>query len=522
MPPLKPLFKLASLIALLGWLMLVALPSWAHTAGVVVGVVVVLLTFIYAWLLVAALRQRPAAPRGGRQAGGHAVHGEQQGAVGSRSRGDMPVGHLGGTCPVRIQHDHPPAAFADRFELSSEIGCRSETSVGHQRISADDDQIVGPVEIRNRERHRGTEHVTARDVLGHLVQGAGGEDIAGAQGPDDGRHVERPGNGVGVRVAQVDPDRRAAGGRDDPPQALGGSGERLIPTGLDQFAVAAHQRSVQPVGIVVEFGETGPLGADEPVTEDVIAVAAGAGDAVVLDGQDQPAGGFTEGTDAQCGLAHPSHCAPAPRLLQGIRSNQAIDLFAIVPRIRGNASREAQAMVSTGFAKALRRATVGAAAGAMVVGLTAPVADADVTFGAVATGPLFRAAQAFGVTTIDIPDVDVVGTITIDSSDETTRDAPLVMPHIANAAPNGVFGPQQNGPDDDAVDVTQENGGARHIFDALGKRVDLGADVVDDPLDSGIEELDDENQNERRDHQRGRDGVDGQPDGQARVRIPLP
>ncbi|MBF7731306.1 ABA4-like family protein [Pseudomonas sp. N040] len=59
MPPLKPLFKLASLIALLGWLMLVALPSWAHTADVVVGVVVVLLTFIYAWLLVAALRQRP-------------------------------------------------------------------------------------------------------------------------------------------------------------------------------------------------------------------------------------------------------------------------------------------------------------------------------------------------------------------------------------------------------------------------------------------------------------------------------
>jgi hypothetical protein len=27
-----------------------------------------------------------------------------------------------------------------------------------------------------------------------------------------------------------------------------------------------------------------------------------------------------------------------------------------------------------------------------------------------------------------------IGTITIDSSDETTREAPLVMPHIANAA----------------------------------------------------------------------------------------
>ena len=59
MPPLKLLFKLASLIALIGWLLLVSLPSWAYTADVVVGVVVVLLTLIYGWVLFAALRQRP-------------------------------------------------------------------------------------------------------------------------------------------------------------------------------------------------------------------------------------------------------------------------------------------------------------------------------------------------------------------------------------------------------------------------------------------------------------------------------
>lgn len=59
MPPLKPLFKLASLVALAGWLLLVLLPSWSHTTPVVVGVVVVLLALIYAWILFAALRQRP-------------------------------------------------------------------------------------------------------------------------------------------------------------------------------------------------------------------------------------------------------------------------------------------------------------------------------------------------------------------------------------------------------------------------------------------------------------------------------
>jgi hypothetical protein len=59
MAPLKPLFQAASLIALIGWLLLMTLPGWAHTAEVVVAVVVVLLAVIYGWVLFAALRQRP-------------------------------------------------------------------------------------------------------------------------------------------------------------------------------------------------------------------------------------------------------------------------------------------------------------------------------------------------------------------------------------------------------------------------------------------------------------------------------
>ncbi len=59
MPPLKPLFQTASVLALIGWLLLMAMPGWAHAASVVVGVVVVLLAIIYAWVLFAALRQRP-------------------------------------------------------------------------------------------------------------------------------------------------------------------------------------------------------------------------------------------------------------------------------------------------------------------------------------------------------------------------------------------------------------------------------------------------------------------------------
>lgn len=59
MAPLKTLFKLTSLIALVGWLMLVCLPFWPYTDELVLGLCVVVLAILYCWLLVDAMRQRP-------------------------------------------------------------------------------------------------------------------------------------------------------------------------------------------------------------------------------------------------------------------------------------------------------------------------------------------------------------------------------------------------------------------------------------------------------------------------------
>ncbi len=82
---------------------------------------------------------------------------------------------------------------------------------------------------------------------------------------------------------------------------------------------------------------------------------------------------------------------------------------------------------------------VAVTAGAMVAGLTPPAAEADVTFGAVATGPLFRVAQALGVTSIDILDVDVLGTITINL--DYALSVPTVLADDVNAFPFGGFTP---------------------------------------------------------------------------------
>ena len=55
---LAPLFKVASLAALAGWLVLVLLPGWAHTESLVLATSVLLLIGIYAWLLKAAMTQK--------------------------------------------------------------------------------------------------------------------------------------------------------------------------------------------------------------------------------------------------------------------------------------------------------------------------------------------------------------------------------------------------------------------------------------------------------------------------------
>ena len=68
--------------------------------------------------------------------------------------------------------------------------------------------------------------------------------------------------------------------------------------------------------------------------------------------------------------------------------------------------------------------------------------------------------------------------------------------HIAEAFPDGVIRPEHDDPDDDAVDVAQENGGAGHVLDAFGERVNFRANIINDPLDGRVQELDDENQNE--------------------------
>lgn len=226
--------------------------------------------------------------------------GEQEG-VGAGADGDMPVGEAGGPGAAGVDDREGAAATTQRLEPAGEVGGRAEAAVGFERVGAEEQQMVGAVDVRHRDGVRVTEEQSAGDVFGHLVEGARGEEGPGAERGQQGGRIERTGHGVHVRVAEDDTDGL-------PPVLFGQCGqgcrdrvERLAPTGLLQHAVLADEGGAEPVGVGVEPAEGSALGADEALAEDVVPVAAGAGDPCPLDGEGESAGGFAQGADTQGG-----------------------------------------------------------------------------------------------------------------------------------------------------------------------------------------------------------------------------
>jgi hypothetical protein len=71
--------------------------------------------------------------------------------------------------------------------------------------------------------------------------------------------------------------------------------ERLVPADLPPQVAFPDQRLAQPVGVLVEPAEAGPLRADEALAERIVLVAADAGHvSALVKGQRQAADGFAE------------------------------------------------------------------------------------------------------------------------------------------------------------------------------------------------------------------------------------
>ena len=115
-------------------------------------------------------------------------------------------GLLGGARPARVDHHDLAAALADRADATAHVRRRQQAAVRDQRVRAPDHQVVGAVDIRDRDRVPVPEHVPGREVLRHLVHRRSRVDVLRAERPQEDPQVDHRRQVVRVRVAGVDGD----------------------------------------------------------------------------------------------------------------------------------------------------------------------------------------------------------------------------------------------------------------------------------------------------------------------------
>ena len=67
------------------------------------------------------------------------------------------VGALGGAGAARIDHHHLAAARANRVEPPEHVGRREQAALRRVRVGAEHEQVVGAVEVGDRERPHAAE-----------------------------------------------------------------------------------------------------------------------------------------------------------------------------------------------------------------------------------------------------------------------------------------------------------------------------------------------------------------------------
>ena len=146
-----------------------------------------------------------------------------------------------------IDHDLA-AALADRAQASAHVGRGQQRAVRDQRVGAEDQQVVGAVDVGDRDAEPGAEHQPGRDLLRHLVDGRRRVDVLRPQRLQERGAVEHRPEAVGARGCRCRRRPRRARPLEHAAEPLGHRGERLLPARLDQLAVAAHERLVSRSG----------------------------------------------------------------------------------------------------------------------------------------------------------------------------------------------------------------------------------------------------------------------------------
>ena len=219
--------------------------------------------------------------------------GQQQRRVGARRDRQPLVGAGRGQGADRVDHNHL-AALTNSVDDAHHVRCGEQRALRRGRVGAHHHQQVGALDVGHRERPPAAVHQVRRQVLRPLIDGAG------RVGQRDARHAQQHSGvaaereGMRERVSGVAGHRADAVLLDHRRQQFGAAPERRIPADLLPLPVDLDHRPADAVGVLVHGAEAGALRADVAATPGVVAVAADAGHAAVVDLNLQAAHGFAQ------------------------------------------------------------------------------------------------------------------------------------------------------------------------------------------------------------------------------------
>ena len=251
-------------------------------------------------------------------------HPQQQVGVAAGADRDVLGGVLGGLRVPRVDDHDPAAAVADRPDPVAHARRRHQRAVGDGGVGAEQQHVPGAVDVGDRQHEVVAEHLLRAHVLRQLVGRGRRVVVARAQQLAQERRREHR-RGVGAGVPGVGRERVSPVLVLNPSQPLRGEPERLLPADLDELTADLLHRLAQAVGVALDVGERGRLGADVAAREDVVGVA---GDPHRLATLDLDPNAAVRLAERALPVDHPRH-AQTPRLVGPLRRTYAI------PRRRG-------------------------------------------------------------------------------------------------------------------------------------------------------------------------------------------
>ena len=214
----------------------------------------------------------------------------------------MFAGDLRGLGAARIDH-HQFAARGQRLEPLGDVRRGHQAAVGNHRIGAEHQEIIGAIDIGNRQQELVPVHRGVDELVRPLVDRRRAEQIRRAQCLEQCRQVGDVAEMVHVGIAQVHRDRACAVRLLHGGEFLAGQRESLVPADRLPLRAGTAHRLGQPVRVRFQVEHGIALGADMATAERIGRIAPDRGQLAVLELQVQPADGFTQGAGAIAGNA---------------------------------------------------------------------------------------------------------------------------------------------------------------------------------------------------------------------------